>query len=82
MTTKSKASRQSAEFQCWMIRNDKDNKWLAELLGVSVQRACTIKRSGVCSPAQRKELKKAGVDKISLPVATSGRPGIQPREKK
>ena len=82
MTTKSKASRQSAEFQCWMIRNGKDNKWLAELLGVSVQRACTIKRSGVCSPTQREALQRAGIDEDCLPVATSGKPGIQPKEKK
>ncbi|WP_319760333.1 hypothetical protein [Maridesulfovibrio sp.] len=81
MSTKSDASRQSKEFRCWLIRHEKWNAWVADLLGVSSARASKIMHSGLCSPAQREALKQAGVEPRYLPVATSGRPGLQPKAK-
>lgn len=69
------AEAQSKKFKIWLLSEDKNYHWVADLLDVGSKRGNQIVNKGICTPDQRKKLYKAGVPASSLPIQSRGKTG-------
>ncbi len=78
MINQTTAEMQTKKFKIWLLKNDKNYHWVAEILDVGSKRGNQIVNKGVCTPQQRAVLEKAKVPAESLPIASRGKTGPLP----